>query len=48
MKSKAQMTKKNVEEWNDGTLEYWVSKTILGFSCIIPSFHYSIVPELSF
>jgi len=23
MKSKGQITKKNEEEWNDGTLEYW-------------------------
>jgi hypothetical protein len=25
-----------------------LDKTILGFSCIIPSFRYSIIPELSF
>jgi hypothetical protein len=40
--------KKNVEEWNDGTLEYWVSETTLGFSCIIPSFRYSAIRESSF
>jgi hypothetical protein len=25
-KFKEQMTKKNEEEWNDGTLEYWVKQ----------------------
>jgi len=43
MKSKTQMTKKNEEKWNDGTLGYWADKKSLGFShySIIPVFHYS-------
>jgi hypothetical protein len=45
------MTKKNEEEWNDGTLEYWnivLNKTILlGFSCTIPSFHNSRISASS-
>ncbi len=44
IKSKAQMTKKNEEEWNGGTLEYWVKQNnswILLHYSIIPLFHYS-------
>jgi hypothetical protein len=41
MKSKAQMTKKDEEEWNDGTLEYWVKKK---FSDSLTLFHHSAIP----
>ena len=41
MKPKAQMPKKNKEEWNDGTLEYWVKQKnswiLLHYSGIILS-----------
>jgi hypothetical protein len=33
-----------MEEWNDGTLEYWVEKDNLRFLTL---FHHSIIPELS-
>ena len=42
------MKKRSEEEWNDGILEYWAKQNILGFSYIVPSFHFSIIPELSF
>ena len=35
---------KLVEKWFDGKFEYWAQKDIFG-SDIIPSFHYSIIPE---
>jgi hypothetical protein len=43
MKFKAQMAKKNEEEWNAGTLEYWVKQK----NCWI-LLNYSIIPLLSF
>jgi len=33
--------KKNQEEWNDGTLEYWVRKKFLAFFTL---FHHSTIP----
>jgi hypothetical protein len=30
-----------MEEWNDGTLGYWVEKKVFPLSSIIPTFHYS-------
>src|SRR4030042_6521336 len=30
-----------MEEWNGGTLEYWVEKKIFSLLNIIPTFHYS-------
>ena len=39
--AKAKMSKKTKEEWNDGTLEYWVRQNNLEFFYIIPLFHYS-------
>ena len=46
IKSKAKMSKKK-EEWNDGTLEYWLIKKLLVFG-IIPSLQHSIIPKYLF
>jgi len=37
---------KSIEEWNDGTLEYWVKKKYFCFDSlhIIPSFQHSNIP----
>jgi hypothetical protein len=37
--------KRCLEEWNNGTLEYWVKKKVFSFLNNIPSFQYSIIPE---
>jgi hypothetical protein len=34
-----------MEEWNDGTLEYWVEKKFFHLLSITPSFQHSIIPE---
>jgi len=44
MPNECQM-KKFMEEWNDGTLEYWVEKKVFSLLRILPSFQHSIIPE---
>jgi hypothetical protein len=44
MSNECQM-KKSMEEWNEGTLEYWVEKKVFSFLGYVPSFQYSIIPE---
>jgi len=39
------MSKRNKEQWNVGTLEYWVQKKYFSSSRTIPSFHFSIIPQ---
>jgi hypothetical protein len=50
MKSKAQMTKKDEEEWNDGHWNTGLKKNspILLHYSIIPLFHYSTIIPLNF
>jgi hypothetical protein len=40
-------TSSSWEEWNDGTVEYWVDKKYFGFFHTIPLFQYSMIPEQS-
>jgi len=35
---------KNLEYWNDGILEQWVSVRVSSYHIIIPPFHDSIIP----